>query len=903
MKELFKKLSELKFIGNASASGKFRESTQRFHEHYSQLAAMSTDGVLKHFESSEGGLADETVEELQKKHGPNEIIREAQAPWFMEVLEAFKNPFNLLLACIAFVSYLTGDFAGTSIVTIMILMSVILTFTQEYRSNKAAERLKAMVTMTSSVVRKRKDEEEDRDRIFIELNEIPITELVPGDIVKLSAGDMIPADLRLLKSKDLFISQSALTGEAMPVEKQAAINGDPLKSILDIGNICFMGTSVVSGTGTGIVLNTGPHTYFGCIAKGIVGTRVQTSFDQGIHKFSWLMMSFMIIMAPLVFMINGIMKGDWPEAFMFALAVGVGLTPEMLPMIVTVNLAAGARRMAKKHVIVKRLNSIQNFGAMDVLCTDKTGTLTQDKVILLKCVDPNGSEENFSIMQYAYLNSYYQTGLRNLLDHAVINHIKEDPSRKPQSSYRKIDEIPFDFQRRRMSVVVEEDGDRHILICKGALEEVLRVSTAAEINGEHVPLEGSLKENMLILAKDFSEDGLRVLALAYKEMPKDRMEYSVKEEAGLVILGFLAFLDPPKESAATAIASLNKYGVKVKVLTGDNDVVTRKICKEVGLNSETIILGHEIEQLTDAELADLTEDHYVFAKLNPGQKRRIIRAMHSKGHVVGFLGDGINDAPALKEADVGISVHNAVDIAKESADIILLEKSLLVLEDGVVEGRWVFGNIVKYLRMGASSNFGNVLSVVGSSLFLPFLPMLPVQLLIQNLLYDLSQIAIPFDKVDEEYLEKPRKWEIADIRRYMYFMGPISSLFDYITFALLWFVFSVNIPDRQTLFHTGWFVEGLISQTLIVHLLRTNKIPFLQSRASPALVFTTVIVMGVAIYLPFSPLADRLGFTQLPFTFFLSLVPLMLGYALLTQLVKNWLLKKAESFNAMKVSG
>ncbi len=880
-----------------SNSVKSKQEETRIHDQFVSFANMEKDAILTMFKSSLEGLNSKSVETLQKEFGTNEILRENSSVWHEELLGSIKNPFNLLLTAIALISYFTGDLAGAIIVAVMIFISVILSFTQEYRSNRAAEKLKAMVTMTATVTRKRPLEDEESSSEIsdpAQKFEIPIKELVPGDIIQLSAGDMLPADVFLLKSKDLFITQSALTGESLPVEKHANPREDLTDNILELQNICFMGTSVISGTATALVLQTGARTYFGSIAKSITGKRALTSFDKGIYNFSWLMLYFMFAMAPIVLIINGFTKGDWTEAFMFTLAVAVGLTPEMLPMIVTVNLAVGARKMAKKHVIVKRLTSIQNFGAMDVLCTDKTGTLTQDKVILLKCVDPNGIEDELNIMQYAYLNSYYQTGLKNLLDHAVLNHVKENVSRKPQSRYRKIDEIPFDFQRRRMSVVVEEDGDGHLLICKGALEEVLKVSSSAEIQGNRIPLDETVHESMLTLAKDFSEDGLRVLALAYKEMPKDRKEYSISDESELILLGFLAFLDPPKETAARAIEALNKHGVSVKVLTGDNEYVTRKICKEVGLNADSILLGHEIEKMSNEELGEYSETHSVFAKLTPAQKQRIIRAMHAKGHVVGFLGDGINDAPALKEADVGISVDNAVDIAKESADIILLEKNLLVLEEGALEGRRVFGNIVKYLRMGASSNFGNVFSVVGASLFLPFLPIMPIQLLIQNLLYDLSQTAIPFDKVDDEYLQKPRKWEIADIRRYMFFIGPVSSLFDYLTFALLWFFFAANSETHQNFFQSGWFVESLISQTLIVHLLRTNKIPFLQSTSSMALGFTTLTVILIAIYIPFSPFAARIGLTPLPLSFFFWLVPLLLAYVVLSQVVKNYLVKHLE---------
>jgi P-type Mg2+ transporter len=840
------------------------------------------------------GLVPEEVDVRLKQCGLNEVVHEKRAEWHVRLMKTFYNPFILLLIVLAAISFATDDVPGGTIISIMVLVSVILTFSQEHRSSQAAERLRAMVTNKVTVTRRTGVIEvsgHEKHEWVSQKIDIPIGLLVPGDIVHLSAGDMIPADLRLLSAKDLFISQSALTGEAMPVEKSAQNEKVATYGLLEQKNICFTGSSVVSGTATAVALKTGGNTYFGSLAKSIVGQRVLTSFDKGINRFTWLMIRFMLVMVPLVFVINGFAKGSWLEAFMFAVAVAVGLTPEMLPMIVTVNLAKGALAMSKKKVIVKRLNSIQNFGAMNVLCTDKTGTLTQDKVILEKYVDPEGSPSDH-VLKYAYLNSFYQTGLKNLLDRAVLEHVEMNRSLNIFSDYRKIDEIPFDFSRRRMSVVVEEKNSRHVLICKGALEEVLAVSSRAEIDGKVTDLDDGFRRVIKKVAHLINEDGLRVIAVGYKEMPNTHVDYNVRDEFGLILLGFIAFLDPPKETAAQAIRALNQYGVQVKVLTGDNDIVTRKICKEVGLPVERILLGHEIDQMTDADLADVTEQVNVFAKLTPAQKQKIILAMHSKGHVVGFMGDGINDAPALRAADVGISVDNAVDIAKESADIILLEKSLLVLEEGVIEGRKVFGNIIKYIKMGASSNFGNMFSVLGASLMLPFLPMLPVQILVQNLLYDLSQTAIPFDRVDEEYLAQPRRWEIGDIGRFMLFIGPISSIFDYSTFALMWYFFGANNPAKQGLFQSGWFVEGLLSQTLIVHMIRTRKIPFLQSRAAFPLALTTTIIMGVGIFVPFSPLASKIGLVALPMAYFPFLVVTLLAYALLTQVMKVWFIRK-----------
>jgi P-type Mg2+ transporter len=639
------------------------------------------------------------------------------------------------------------------------------------------------------------------------------------------------------------------------------------------------------------VLRTGAETYFGTLAKTVVGRRVLTSFETGVNRFTVLMLRFMAVMVPLVFALNGFLKHDWFEAFMFAVAVAVGLTPEMLPMIVTVNLAKGALMMSRRKVIVKRLNSIQNFGAMDVLCTDKTGTLTQNKVALLRVVDARGSKCP-KALEYAYLNSFYQTGLRNLLDVAVLAYLDVEKNLEPRANYRKVDEIPFDFTRRRMSVVVEEEGKRDLLICKGAQEEIFGVCDQVEIDGMRTPLDEQTRKSLMAVPKGLDEEGLRVIAVAYKETPTGHPAYTVGDESNMVLLGYLAFLDPPKETAKQAVVLLRDHGVTVKVLTGDNEIVTHMVCTQVGINAEKILSGSRIEAMEDAELAEEVENHQVFAKLSPSHKERIIKALHQNKHVVGFLGDGINDSPALRSADVGISVDNAVDIAKESADIILLEHSLLVLADGVLEGRKVFGNIVKYIKMGASSNFGNVFSVLGASAILPFLPMLPVQILIQNLPYDISQTAIPLDRVDAEYLAVPRKWEIGDIARYMVFIGPISSIFDYSTFALMWFFYGADNPAKQSLFQSGWFVEGLLTQTLIVHVIRTNKIPFIQSMAAPALALTTLAVMAAGILIPFSSWSSKVGFVPLPLSYFGFLLLTLLGYCVFTQLVKSWFIGK-----------
>ena len=866
-----------------------------FSAQYREIATVDPDQALKLLRADRQGLSQEEAARRLHKVGPNEVAQEKKAHWTVQLWETAKNPFNALLLGLAVVNYFTDNATGAYIVGAMVVISVLLTFFQEFRSNQAAERLQAMVTTTISVLRREEmifGMGQRKELIVRQVkDEIPIRELVPGDLLQLSAGDMIPADLRVLSAKDLFISQSALTGESFPVEKQAAAVA-AIGSVMELGNFCFMGSNVVSGTALAVVVKTGPDTTFGALAKSLQGRRPLTAFETGVNRYTVLMFRFMLVMVPTVFLINWFSKGSWFEALLFAIAVAVGLTPEMLPMIVTVNLAKGALAMSKKKVIVKRLNSIQNFGAMDVLCTDKTGTLTADNVVLLRYVGPGGAK-NRRVLHYGFLNSYYQTGLKNLLDIAVLEQKGVDAEIKPSVDYTKKDEIPFDFQRRRMSVVVEEKGQSDLLITKGALEEVYGVCDQVEgDDGAVAPLDPALGATYRKVARDLNDDGLRVIAVAYKRMPKSHGAYSVADESGMVLLGYLAFLDPPKESAAQAIQQLRQHGVDVKVLTGDNDHVTRHICAEVGIPVERILLGAEIEAMADAELDALVEPISVFAKLSPAQKERIIRALHRKDHVVGFMGDGINDAPALKAADVGISVDNAVDIAKESADIILMEKSLLVLEEGVLEGRKVFGNIIKYIKMGSSSNFGNMFSVLGASLALPFLPMLPTQLLVQNLLYDMSQTAIPFDGMDEEYLAKPRRWEIGSIGRFMLFIGPISSIFDYATFFTMWYVFKANSPESQGLFQAGWFVEGLLSQTLIVHMIRTAKVPFIQSRAAWPLLLTTALVMVAGVLVPFSGLGRVLGFTPLPSAYFIYLVAYLLAYCVLTQLVKQWFIRR-----------
>jgi Mg2+-importing ATPase len=873
-------------------------SDKRVSEQLLKAADAIPDVILAMFDTTENGLTEAEVGRRRAKYGRNTVAHDRPQPWYVLLLANFKNPFILVLVLLGVVSALTGDRRAVAVVSVMVTVSVPMRFLQEYRSSKAAEKLRAMVRTKATVMRQDvRLDAEGGVQMVPQRREVPFEDLVPGDVILLSAGDMIPADVRLLASKDLFVSQSGLTGESMPVEKYDTLAGVVEKSAtaaapadaspLEKNNLCFLGTNIVSGSGTAVVVATGDRTYFGSLAKSVLGRRALTSFDKGINSVTWLLNRFILVMVPLIFLINGLVKGNWYDAFLFAVAVAVGLTPEMLPMVVTANLAKGAVAMSRHKVIVKRLNAIQNFGAMDVLCTDKTGTLTQDRIILEQHLDFR-FQENEQVLRYAYLNSYYQTGLKNLLDRAVLEHVELVHQLRIPQAYQKVDEIPFDFVRRRMSVVVSDFRKEHLLVCKGAVEEVLAVCSTAEEDGRPVPFTDDLRRHALFMLNELNADGLRVIAVAYKKAPAADRAYSVGDERDLTLAGFIAFLDPPKETAAAALAGLKESGVQVKILTGDSEVVTRKVCKEVGLPVENLVLGARVEKASDDELADLAERTTVFAKLTPLQKARIIRALQRKGHTVGYLGDGINDAAALRDADVGVSVDAATDIARESADIILLEKSPMVLDEGVLKGREVFGNIIKYVKMTASSNFGNVFSVMIASTFIPFLPMLPIQLLIQNLLYDFSQLSLPWDRMDRGFLLKPRKWDPSGIGRFMVYIGPISSIFDVCTFVLMWFVFQANSEAAPSLFQSGWFIEGLLSQTLIVHMIRAEKIPFIQSTAAMPVVLLTSAVMAVGICLPFSPLAEFVGLVPLPWSYFPWLAAILLAYCALTQLVKVW---------------
>ncbi|MCT3725986.1 magnesium-translocating P-type ATPase [Elizabethkingia anophelis] len=870
-----------------------------------EAAVLNEKMVYAMLETSEEGLSDNTVKDRVKIYGKNEIATQKAPSWLKQFAHSFFNPFNYILACIAIISLFIDailvpseekDFSTCIIIAIMLLFSTILRFIQEFRSNKAAEALKKMVKTSCLTKRKFKDSEE-----------IEIADIVPGDIILLSAGDMVPADCRILKSKDLFISESILTGEALPVEKNAfAIKNAKEQNPLTLQNICFMGTNVVSGSATVVVANTGIFTYFGSISRNLVSKRPETSFDIGVNKVSFLLIQFMLVMTPVIFLINGFVKDDWMQALLFAIAVAVGLTPEMLPMIVTANLAKGAVNMSKKKVIVKRLNAIQNIGAMDILCTDKTGTLTLDKIVLETHLNVRGTDDD-EVLKWAYLNSFHQTGLKNLLDQAVLDHAEVHNLMKADELYMKVDEIPFDFERRRMSVVLNTSKGKHLMISKGAVEEMLSLCKYALDPGDDhslhiendniVPLDEAMKQKILKMSEKLNAEGLRVLLVAIREFEGNHpLNYSVADENNLTLTGFIGFLDPAKPSAEPSIKALHKLGVEVKVITGDNDIVAKKICHDVGIPINNIMLGEELDHISDEELSRNTDLYSIFAKVSPLQKQRIVKVLKSKGHTVGFMGDGINDAAAIKEADVGISVDTGADIAKESADIILLEKDLMVLRSGVIYGRRTFGNIIKYIKMTASSNFGNMFSMIGASAFLPFLPMLPLQILTQNLLYDVSQSSIPWDTMDKGFLEKPKKWDAGSIKKFMLYIGPLSSIFDYITFAVMFFIFKANTPEHQSLFQTGWFVEGLLSQTLIVHIIRTKKIPFIQSWAAAPVVALTSLIMLIGLSIPFTPIAGYLKMQPLPLSYFPYLLAILTGYCILTQLVKQWFIKKFQQW-------
>lgn len=868
-------------------------------ENLIRASLKSSQELLKDFDVTLAGYEEERVEELTEKYGENVISQDKGDSIFKRLIEAFINPFTIVLFILAFISVITDviiaspesrNYRTVIVIITMVTISGLLRFIQEGKSNRAADKLKAMVKTSVTVERRGK-------------KEIPLSEVVPGEIVYLAAGDMVPADVRIITSKDLFLSQGSLTGESEPVEKYAVELMEKIENPLEASNLAFMGTNVVSGAAVAIALTTGDSTYFGSMAKVITVKKAETSFEKGVNSVSWVLIKFMMCMVPIVFFANGFTKGNWLEAFLFALSVAVGLTPEMLPMIVTTNLARGAAIMAKKKTVVKGLNAIQNLGAMDILCTDKTGTLTQDKVVLEYHLDVQGREDD-RVLRHAFLNSFFQTGLKNLMDIAILNHGEEKECGDLINKYTKVDEIPFDFQRRRMSVVIKDKDNKTQMITKGAVEEMLKISSFAEYNGKIEALSEDIKENILKTVEGLNREGMRVIAIAQKTNPSMEEIFSVKDEADMVLMGYLAFLDPPKESTSAAIKALKLCGVGVKVLTGDNDAVAKYICNKVGIAVDNILLGSDIDKLEDEALKEKVEEVQIFAKLSPQQKIRVVKTLRENGHIVGFMGDGINDAAAMHEADVGISVDTAVDIAKESADIILLEKDLMVLEDGVIEGRRTFGNIIKYLKMTASSNFGNMFSVVTASAFLPFLPMLPIQILVLNLIYDISCISIPWDNMDKEYLREPRQWDASAIGKFMLWLGPASSVFDIITYIVLFFIVcpavchgaygtpGINEGLFIALFNAGWFVESLWSQTLVIHMIRTPKISFIQSRASlPVSIITTISII-IGTVLPYTFFGSTLGMAPMPLIYFPWLIGIILCYMIMATYLKSMYKKR-----------
>ncbi|MCL2496845.1 MAG: magnesium-translocating P-type ATPase [Clostridiales bacterium] len=869
--------------------------------------------LLIQYDNSFSGYDADKVDDMRDQYGANIITKQKKASILRRLWDAFVNPFTVVLLALAVLSFITdiiaaapGEKDPTAVIIIltMVFISGMLRFVQELRSGNEAEKLSEMVETTVAVTRLY--EIDDSDEPVSEKREIPLDEVVVGDAIHLAAGDIIPADLRILQAKDLFISQSSLTGESEPVEKFGApVEGKPTNP-LDLNNLAFMGSTVVSGSAMALALAVGDDTVFGGIAGQLQEKTPPTSFEKGVNSVSWLLIRFMFVMVPVVLFVNGFTKGDWLQAFLFALSVAVGLTPQMLPMIVSANLAKGAASMSKKKVIVKEINAIQNFGAMDILCTDKTGTLTQDKIILEYHLDIHGNSDA-RVLRHAFLNSHYQTGLRNLMDISIIERAREEKVIEDEGAYVKVDEIPFDFSRRRMSVVVVDRQAKTQMITKGAIEEMLTISSYAEYGGKIEPMTDALRHEILDTCGNYNSDGFRVLGVAQKTNPSPAGAFSVTDESDMVLIGYLAFLDPPKDSAAAAIASLDDYGVDVKVLTGDNDAVTRSVCKQVGLSADKILLGADVENMNNEQLKVAVEETDVFAKLSPQQKARVVTALRENGHTVGYMGDGINDTAAMRAADVGISVDTAVDIAKESAKMILTEKDLMVLKNGVIEGRKIYANIIKYIKMTASSNFGNMFSVLAASAFLPFLPMLPIHILLLNLIYDISCIAIPWDNVDEEYLAVPRKWDASSISKFMVWIGPTSSVFDITTYALMFYIIcpamcggllfhQIVNPATQmyfiALFQAGWFVESMWTQTLVIHMMRTPKIPFIQSRASLPVILLTFLGIGVLTVIPFTNLGAAIGLVALPPVYFAWLTVTVVLYMLLVTVFKGFFVRR-----------
>ena len=840
---------------------------------------LSVDQLFGKYDTSYAGLDEEEVEERLEDFGRNTIEVKNNHPILNRLKDALINPFNIVLIIVAFITLATDvifvqnkDYSTFILIISTIIVSAVISYTQSSRSDNAANQLKSMISNKMDIIRNKT------------MVSIPVEEVVPGDIVKLSSGDMIPADVRFIEAKDLFIDQAALTGESAAVEKYAEWKKE--SEITDLSNIGFMGTDVVSGTATAIVLTTGENTYFGSMARSLEAVYQQNSFEKGVNSISKILIRMMCIMLPIILLINILTKNDIWDSLIFAITIAVGLTPEMLPVIMTSTLAKGAVMMSKEKTIVKRLNSIQTFGQMDILCTDKTGTLTEDRVILEKYMDCLGNESR-RILKHSFLNSYYQTGLKNLIDLAVINRGEKEGMSDLKVEYTRLDEIPFDFVRRRMSVLLRDENGKEQLITKGAVDEVMAICAYADIDGEIMKLNDELKKQIYEVYEKNNSDGLRIIAVAQKNNLKKDSVLSVIDESKMVLLGFIGFLDPPKESARQAIKALKEHGVRTVVLTGDSEGVAINVCNKVGIDTRNCLSGKDIDELEDQELMDRLENTHLLSKLSPIQKQRVVKLFQEKGHTVGYMGDGINDSPALKQSDVGISVDTAVDIAKETADIILLEKDLNVLEKGVINGRKTFTNVLKYIKMATSGNFGNTMSVIIASLFLPFLPLLPIHILIQNLLNDLAQIGMPFDNVDDDYILKPKKWDDKEIQRFMFIFGPISTLLDVACFVVLWFIMKYNAIDKALLFQTGWFTFGIISQTAIIHTIRTDKIPFVTSKSSPQLLISTALVVIVTLIISFSGIAPFLNMATLPLDYLKWLLILIVAYVVIIEIFKR----------------
>ena len=845
---------------------------------------LTQDKLFKKYNTSFEGISVVDLDERIEEYGKNIIdIKDNNTIWH-KLKEAFINPFNIVLTIVAIITFITDvviatekDYATFALIVGTVLISAIISLNEQTKSDNAAKKLKKMITNKMEVIR-------DGNQVTVDIENV-----VPGDIVKLSSGDMIPGDVRFLETKDLFIDQASLTGESNPVEKFSELK--EYETITDISNIGFMGTNIVSGSSTAIVLTTGNNTYFGSMAKSLYSVNEKNSFERGIDDITKILIRFMFILVPIVLIVNYFSVGDILSSLVFAITIAVGLTPEMLPVITTSTLAKGAVEMSKKKTIVKRLSSIQTFGQMDILCTDKTGTLTEDKVILEKYMDATG-KESLRILKHAFLNSYFQTGLKNLIDVAIVSRAEKENMNILKEQYVRVDEIPFDFSRRRMSVVLKDEKGKRQLITKGAVDEILSICSFIDFDGVAVDLTDELREKAYKVYEENNKDGLRVLAVAQKNEIHDINTFGVKDESNMVLIGFVGFLDPPKESAKGAIKALKKYGVDTVVLTGDSEGVAVKVCNKVGIDTQNAISGRDIDDMTDEELKEKVKICHLFSKLSPLQKQRVVRIFQENGNTVGYMGDGINDSPPLKQADVGISVDTAVDIAKETADIILLEKDLNVLEEGVINGRKTFTNLLKYIKMATSGNFGNMISVIIASIFLPFLPMLPVHILIQNLLNDFAQIGMPFDNVDKEYISKPKTWNTEGIKKFMFKFGLISTVLDVLCFIVLWYVFKFNTVEQAVMFQSGWFVFGILSQTLIIHLIRTSKMPFIESKSSKQLLISTFTIVAITLIIAFTDISIAFDLSKLPYLYLLWIGILMAVYILFIQIYKKFYIKQ-----------